>query len=44
MVMERDMTWAGEHPIQHTDDLSTNVSPTKSIYKKETLYFILQES
>ena len=27
MVMERDLTWGGEHTIQYTDDVFYNCAP-----------------
>ena len=27
MVMERDLTWGGEHTIQYTDDVLQNCTP-----------------
>ena len=35
MVMERDLTWGGEHTIQYTDDVLQNCTP-------ETYNFINQ--
>ena len=49
MVMEGDLTWGGEHTIQHTDDVFqkytsktyvtvlTNVSPINSIKIKNKI-------
>lgn len=33
--MEGDLTWGGEHTIQHADDISQNYTPETHIFFKK---------